>query len=469
MQLVFRPLKRHSPSNPEMSPGDGTLLRDSPSNSPVMSTQQAVVVVTGSTGLIGQALLARLANRYRLVGFDRDLPPHPLPIAECVCIDLASDASVEAALTRVRLAYGERIASVVHLAAYFDLTGKSDPRYEQVTVHGTERLLRGLQRFEVEQFVFTSTMLVHAPRAPGERIDEDWPLDPKLPYRASKVETEKLLRAERGDMPVAIIRPAGVYDDRCHNAFLAHQIARIYGQSLQGHLYPGDPDVGQSFLHLDDLVDAIERLIDRRAELPAETTLLLGEEEVIGYAALQRRIGCLIRDEPWRTWTVPPALARAGAWLQADVLGEDPFVRPWMVGIANDHYALDIGRARDVLRWEPKHTLSETLPIMIEALRRDPVGWYQANKLNAAIVAGDAAMRDDESREDGHDAAHGGMKHDTAGMHASTPWVHFTIIAWERGCWPAHSSSDCLIRRCWRSRATLRSSVAWLTLPPAMR
>src|SRR3546814_10601308 len=82
---------------------------------------------------------------------DRDVPPHPPPAAECVCIDLTDDRSIGAALERVRVAYGTRIASVIHLAAYFDLTGEPGPKYEQVTVRGTERLLRALQSFEVAQ------------------------------------------------------------------------------------------------------------------------------------------------------------------------------------------------------------------------------------------------------------------------------------------------------------------------------
>ncbi len=76
-------------------------------------------------------------------------------------------------------------------------------------MRGTERLLRALKEFEVEQFVFASTMLVHAPGKKGQPIDEDWPLDPKLPYRASKVRTEKLIREQHGDIPVAIVRPPG--------------------------------------------------------------------------------------------------------------------------------------------------------------------------------------------------------------------------------------------------------------------
>jgi NAD(P)-dependent dehydrogenase (short-subunit alcohol dehydrogenase family) len=93
-----------------------------------MDDANNVVIVTGSSGYIGSSLIHRFAKRYRLVGFDRENPPHPPPVAECVCIDLTSDSSVEAALRRVRTAYGERIASVIHLAAYFDLTGEPKPQ-----------------------------------------------------------------------------------------------------------------------------------------------------------------------------------------------------------------------------------------------------------------------------------------------------------------------------------------------------
>ena len=153
-----------------------------------------VVIVTGSSGFIGSALVKRLAKRFRVIGFDRDLPPHPPADAECVCIDLADDASVKAAFERVRAGYGRKIASVIHLAAFFDLSGDADPRYEAVTVRGTGRLLDALQAFDVEQFVFSSTMLVHQPTGPGRPIDETAPFDASLPYRESKVLTEALIR-----------------------------------------------------------------------------------------------------------------------------------------------------------------------------------------------------------------------------------------------------------------------------------
>jgi nucleoside-diphosphate-sugar epimerase len=356
-----------------------------------MGEQQEVILITGSSGLIGSAAVNRLAARFRVVGFDRDGPPHPPPAAECVCVDLTSDESVHEALARVRYGYGERIASVIHLAAYYDFSGEPSPLYDTITVRGTERLLRGLQDFAVEQFVFSSTMLVHAPCEPDERIDEEWPLKPKWDYPKSKLATEELIRAERGNIPAVLLRMAGVYDNRCHSIPLAHQIQRIYERRLTSRVFPGNTAHGQAYLHLDDLIDALALAAQRRAKLPPDLTLLLGEPEALSFDELQHTFGRLIHGEEWETREIPKALAKAGAWFQDVIPGEEPFIKPWMIDLADDHYALDITRARTVLGWEPRRSLRETLPTMIADLKADPIRWYRANKLEpppALPVAG---------------------------------------------------------------------------------
>jgi nucleoside-diphosphate-sugar epimerase/uncharacterized membrane protein len=395
-----------------------------------MAGRKNTVIVTGSTGFIGSAIINKLAGRFALIGLDRAMTRQPPPAAECVCIDLTSDEAVAAGLQRIRVAYGTRIASVIHLAAYFDLTGEPNPLYDEITVHGTEKLLHALQPFEVEQFIFASSMLAHKGGRPGDVMNEDWPLEENLPYRASKIEAERLIHEQHGPIPVVYLRPAGVYDDLCHNAFLANQIARIYEEDPTGHVYPGDLRTGQSFLHLEDLTDAVERLIARRKKLPLEVPLLLGEPETIGYGQMQEKIGRLIRGESWGTREVPKALAKAGAWVQQDVLGEEPFVRPWMVDIADDHYAIDITRARKLLGWEPQHSLRKTLRQMIDALKADPAAWYRANKLNAAKVAGRGAKAREraEALHADHEKMNQGHMTPMEGMGQQMLWAQFLVI-----------------------------------------
>jgi nucleoside-diphosphate-sugar epimerase len=270
-------------------------------------------------------------------------------------------------------------------------------------VRGTERLLEELEAFEVEQFVFSSTMLVHAPSEHHRKIDEKAPVKPKWAYPESKVRAERSIRTLHGKIPFVLLRIAGVYDDRCHSVPIAHQIERIHERHLTSHLYPGDLARGQAFVHLNDLVDAIALTVDKRATLPPDLTLLIGEPETLSYGSLQEALGCLIHGEEWKTTTIPKPAAKAGAWLQekaAKLPGvsgmpgiEEPFIKPWMVNLADDHYELDIGRARSQLNWEPKHRLRDTLPRMIEVLKRDPESFYRENKLSEPIAPAVAARR----------------------------------------------------------------------------
>ena len=347
---------------------------------------KGIVLITGASGFLGQTLRAALAADYVVVGLDRK--PARLDQAECVLCDLTSDESVAAALDEVKARHGTRIAAVVHLAGYFDFTGEPNPLYSLVNVDGTRRLLNKLQDMKVEQFVYASTMLVHAPTEPGVPICETSPLGPRWAYPQSKLETEQLIENEHGNIPYVLLRIAGVYTDEVHPPTLAHQISWIYERKFKGRVFPGDPSRGQSFVHLEDLVDAVVRTIERRAQLPAKLSLLVGEPTTVSYEALQNQLTRLVHGEQWATGTMPKVLARVGARLEEvmeavtpDAIdrGRKPFVKPFMVELADDHYELDISRARVLLGWSPAHMLRDELQSIVGTLKADPLGWYRAN------------------------------------------------------------------------------------------
>ncbi len=352
-----------------------------------MSEPKDTILLTGASGRLGYPVVKRLTESFNVVGFDRRAPSHPPPSAECLYVDLASDESVRRGLQAVRELHGNRLASVIHLAAYYDFSGAPSPLYDKVTVRGTERLLRLLQDFEVEQFIFSSTDLVHAPSAPGQRINEDSPLEPTWPYPESKVKTEQVIRAERGDIPSVVLRVAGVYDDLCHSIPLAQQIQRIYEHDLTAYLFPGDVTTGrQAYVHNDDVVESILLAVARRHELPPELTLLIGEPDSPSYDELQRAFGKLIHGQDWKTYSLPKPLAKAGAWAQETLpLGRPPFIKPWMIDLANDNVELDVTRARTVLGWTPEHALRDTLPRMIPPLKADPAAWYRENEITPPL------------------------------------------------------------------------------------
>jgi nucleoside-diphosphate-sugar epimerase len=104
-----------------------------------------VILITGSSGFLGQAMAARLSRHSLVVGLDTVQPKQPLEGVETVLVDLTSDDNVRDALGEIRHRFGARLASVIHLAAYYDLSGEPNPKYQSVTVEGTRRLLQALQ------------------------------------------------------------------------------------------------------------------------------------------------------------------------------------------------------------------------------------------------------------------------------------------------------------------------------------
>lgn len=331
-----------------------------------------VIVLTGSTGLIGRAVSRELHEDYTIVGLDICKPDSPY-LNDWYYTDFTDTDSVISSFQTIRSKYGKRLHSVVHMVAYYDFSGKESPLYEELTVNGTKRLFDCLFYFDVDQFIYTSSHLVHAPCARGEKINEKMPLEGKWEYPKSKIEVESLIDDTPKNFKSIIFRIAGVYDDYCNSLPLSRQIRRIYERSMTSAVYPGDLRTHQPYVHLADVVHAIK--LGVQMNLADDHTFLIGEPDTPSFDDLQREISKCIHGERWETAQVSKELAKAGAWVQ-DLLPCDSFIKPWMIDLADDNYELDITQAMTELNWYPKHEVLPSIEKMVAALKADPTEWF---------------------------------------------------------------------------------------------
>lgn len=348
-----------------------------------MATDKQVVIITGSSGRIGTRIVERLNALYQPIGMDFLAMTSPYPAMEFIYVDLASDHSVQCAFDRVRYAYGNRITSIIHLAAFYSFEGKNLELYDAITVEGTRRILKEAKKFEVEQFIFTSTMLVHEPTERGIIQNEDSPIRGKWHYPASKVRTERVIREEHGNIPFVIVRIAGCYDDECNCVPISQHMHRIYEKQLASVVFPGDSSHGVPFTHFDDLTDLLLVLMQKRKEIPKDLVLICCEEDSMTYRELQTEFGRLIHgSKKWPMIWIPKPVAKLGAWVQNHTpFMQKPFIKPWMVDLADDNYQFTMDRAKEVLGWTPKHSLRKTLAKLVENLKADPIAWYKRHKI----------------------------------------------------------------------------------------
>lgn len=345
------------------------------------------VLITGVGGLLGTRIAEALHTDYRLIGIDRraedNLPTHAE--YEYLPVDLTDDADTSRVLGEVKAWAGGKLASAIHLAAYYDFAGEPSSMYDRLTVQGTRRLLEGLRTFDrVGQFVFSSSLLVMRPNNTPGTIDENSPVEGKWDYPASKLRAEEEIRDGRGGMSAVVLRIAGVYDEAGHSLPLGQQIGRIYEKQLEGYLYPGDSSHGQALVHLDDLADLVKRVVDRRDRLGGYEVFLVAEPDVVSYHELQDRLGVLIHGDEWPVIRIPKFVAKAGAYVKNAIAGDEkPFIKPWMIDLADDHLEPDVTKARTLLDWDPRHRLRDTLPAIVDSLKRDPAKFYAENYLPA--------------------------------------------------------------------------------------
>src|SRR5215212_5672102 len=327
------------------------------------------VAVTGASGNLGTALLRRLtapgAGVAEVRGLARRQPPDVAPYAgvRWHLTDLGEVTSED-----VLPEFLDGVDAVVHLAWALQ-PGRRPEQLRRVNVEGSRRVARAAAAAGVAHVVHMSSIGVYAPGAVGQRVTEDWPTTgvPSSQYSRDKSEAERVVRqvlARHPGTTATVVRPTLVLQPEAGS-----EIGRYFlGPMLFGaaRLLPGAlarllplplPGVAVSFVHADDVADALERMLDRRAAGPFN----LAAEPLLDSDAIAHALG---------TVRLPvPAVALRTA-LQAAFTARLVPTEPGWLDIGTQVPALDTSRARKLLDWTPKHRSDEVLAQFVAALGR---------------------------------------------------------------------------------------------------
>jgi len=165
-----------------------------------------MILLTGATGFIGEAVLKQLPAE-QVVVFGRTPPAQP--VAAFHSGDINASTGYEAALENVDL--------VIHAAARVHVMDDkvADPleAFRQVNTHGTLNLATQAAKAGVKRFIFISSVKVNGESSQGEAFRFDDTLAPEDAYGQSKAEAEAglLQLAKETGMDIVIIRPPLVY------------------------------------------------------------------------------------------------------------------------------------------------------------------------------------------------------------------------------------------------------------------
>jgi nucleoside-diphosphate-sugar epimerase len=325
------------------------------------------VAVTGASGNVGTALLRRLtapgSGVAEVRGLARRQPPDIAPYdrVQWHLADLGEQQSEEVLAGLV-----DGVDAVVHLAWALQ-PGRRPERLHRVNVEGTRRVVQAATAAGVAHVVHMSSLGAYAPGGGRLQVTEDWPTTgiPTSQYSRDKSDAERVVRevvVRHPDITLTVVRPTLVLQPEA-----ASSIGRYFlGPLLYGAVraLPGPvarllplplPGVVVSFVHADDVADAIERMLDRRAPGPFN----LAAEPLMDAADVARALGSV-------RVPVPAVLLRLG--LSAAFATRLVPTEPGWLDLGVEAPALDSTRARRLLDWAPFHRGDEVLAQFVAAL-----------------------------------------------------------------------------------------------------
>ena len=316
-----------------------------------MSSERSTVLVTGGAGFIGSELVRQLAARGdRVVIIDNLVNGKRENVADClsphVSLMVADIRDIDALMPHLRTT-----RTVYHLACLGVRHSVHSPEENHdVNATATLNLLAACRHADVPRFVYVSSSEVYggvrwAPTIRWEQMTEDHPAFPCTVYGGSKLAGECYARAyyRTYGYPTVVVRPFNAYGPRSHHEGDSGEvIPKFLLRCLAGRpmVVFGDGSQSRDFTFVTDTAHGIL--------LAGEQTQAIGETINVG-SGQEVTINEL-------TQLVALAVDRPNA----EVVHDRP--RPGDVA----RLVADVSRAKSMLGYQPRVTLSEGLQRLLQ-------------------------------------------------------------------------------------------------------
>lgn len=307
-------------------------------------------LITGGSGYIGGRLIELLTQQddAEILNIDLRPPSIPRPRTRFIRMDIR-DRGMRA------LVESERPDALVHLAFVLNPMRNEQTMYD-IDVNGTQNVLDAASAAGTPHLLVASSTTAYGawPDNPVP-LTEEHPVRglPGYEYARDKTEIDRLCQlwaAQHPDRSMTIVRPTIVFGPNVDN-----YIVRYWQNSPFVALVDGI-DLDWQFVHEDDVVDAMSRLLlERKAgifNLTADGTLKLSEAAAIA--------GLKTRSIPYKVQRrIAGAMWRLRLPRMEAPPGQIEFVRyPW---IASNE------KIKSALGWTPRYTSRETFQIAMRA------------------------------------------------------------------------------------------------------
>ncbi len=346
------------------------------------------IVVTGASGFIGRNFIESVAGKFRLFCLARR-SPEEVGIQRhenmrWIHLDIENWPALQEVAQYIKDHGGADY--VLHLAGYYDFSGKDNSEYERTNVTGTLNVLKLAELIGTKRFLFASSLAACDFVSADRVLNEQSPADAKFPYAQSKRRGEDMMKEYSEKFPCTIIRLAAVYSDWCEYppmyVFLDTWLSNRWSARILG----GYGESSVTYIHIQDLIRLLLRIIDIDKTLPGFCTYIASPSGTISHMDLFRTATRYYHGQDIEPILLPKLLATFGVaarTLLSKITGKEPFERLWMMKFIDKKLKVDASFTHKTLSWEPipRYHILRRLLFLVEKMKHYHDEWNLRNEV----------------------------------------------------------------------------------------